>query len=124
MRFKALLFLALPTALLAQRQAPAKVEIPKLTDPATPQSVRALLSVIAADSMEGRQVWTAGSHRAAKYIAEQMQKIGLVPGGDSGYFQKIPGVVDSTGRVRRLPGLSDLDTVPAARRRVTVNVVG
>src|ERR1044072_9194540 len=101
MRFKSLLFLALPTAPLAQRQPPPKVDIPKLTDAATPQSVRALLSVIAADSMEGRQVWTPGSHRAAKFIAEQMRRIGLVPGGDSGYFQKIPGAFDSaSGRVR------------------------
>jgi Zn-dependent M28 family amino/carboxypeptidase len=125
MKYKSLLLLALPTALLAQRQAPAKVDIPTLTDPATPQSVRALLSVIAADSMEGRQVWTPGSHRAAKFIAEQMQKIGLVPGGDSGYFQKIPGALNaSSGRIQRLPKFSDLDTVPADRRRVTVNVVG
>jgi acetylornithine deacetylase/succinyl-diaminopimelate desuccinylase-like protein len=124
MRFKSLLLLGLPAALFAQRPTLQKIDIPNLTDPATPQSVRALLSVIAADSMEGRQVWTPGSHRAAKFIAEQMQRIGLVPGGDSGYFQKIPGAADSTGRVRRLPKLSDLDTVPAARRRVTVNVVG
>jgi hypothetical protein len=124
MRFKSLLLLTLPAALMAQRQAPPKVDIPKLTDPATPQSVRALLSVIAADSMEGRAVWSPGSHRAAKFIAEQMRKIGLVPGGDSGYFQKIPGALQANGRVQRLPNLSDLDTVPADRRRVTVNVVG
>src|ERR1041384_3963268 len=113
MRFKSLLLLAFPAALIAQRQAPAKVDIPKLTEPATPQSVRALLSVIAADSMEGRYVWSAGNHRAAKFIAEQMRKIGLVPGGDSGYFQKIPGALQTNGRIVRLPKLSDLDSVPA-----------
>jgi hypothetical protein len=120
----ALAAIVLPLALSAQRQAPAKVEIPKLAEPATPQSVRSLLSVIAADSMEGRYVWSPGSHRAAKFIAEQMQKIGLVPGGDSGYFQRIPGALQPNGRVMRLPTLADLDSVPADRRRVTVNVVG
>ena len=34
---------------------------------------RRLLSVIAADSMEGRAIWFPGSDRAAKYIAEQMR---------------------------------------------------
>jgi hypothetical protein len=124
MRFTTLLLIGLPAALAAQRSNPPIVEIPKLVEPATPQSVRTLLSVIAADSMEGRYVWSPGSHRAAKYIAEQMGAIGLVPGGDSGYFQRIPGAADATGRVRRLPKLSDLDSVPADRRRVTVNVVG
>jgi hypothetical protein len=124
MRFKSLLFLALPATVAAQRQSIPTVEIPKLVEPATPQSVRALLSVIAADSMEGRYVWSAGSHRAAKFIAAQMQRIGLVPGGDSGYFQKIPGALQANGRIQRLPHLADLDTVPAERRRITVNVVG
>jgi hypothetical protein len=120
----ALAALAFPLTLVAQRQAPAKVDIPRLAEPATPQSVRALLSVIAADSMEGRYVWSAGNHKAAKFIAEQMRKVGLVPGGDSGYFQKIPGALQDNGRITRLPTLRDLDTVPADRRRVTVNVVG
>jgi Predicted aminopeptidases len=74
--------------------------------------------------MEGRRVWSNGSDRAAKYIAEQMRKIGLVPAGDSGYFQKIPGAALATGRVVRLSSLSDLDTVPVERRRLAVNVVG
>jgi hypothetical protein len=119
-----LALLVAPIVAGAQRPTIPTVAIPALRDPATPQSVRALLSVIAADSMEGRYVWSPGSHRAAKFIAEQMKKIGLVPGGDSGYFQKIPGALQANGRIQRLPHLSDLDTVPADRRRVTVNVVG
>jgi hypothetical protein len=103
---------------------PTVVKIPAIVQPATPASVRTLLTVIAADSMEGRAVWMRGSDRAAKYIAEQMRRIGLVPGGDSGYFQKIPGALQSNGRVQRLLKLSDLDTVPADRRRLAVNVVG
>lgn len=124
-------------------------------DSTTPARVRELLSVIAADSMEGRAVWSAGSNRAAKYIAQQMAAAGLVPAGDSGYFQRIAGAqrtvirprreikTDSTGRryqavvivngdtakdtlqvTQRLANFSDWDTIPAARRRIAVNVVG
>jgi len=128
MRFKslALLLLALPATAFAQRGgAPRMIDIPAMPEPATPTSARRLLSVIAADSMEGRAIWRPGSDRAAKYIAEQMRALGLVPGGDSGYFQKIAGAVQPlTGRVARLPKLSDLDTVPPDRRRIAVNVVG
>ncbi|HET9423763.1 MAG TPA: M20/M25/M40 family metallo-hydrolase [Gemmatimonadaceae bacterium] len=121
----ALLALAAPAVLSAQRAGPPPlVTIPVITEPATPASARRLLSVIAADSMEGRAIWRPGSERAARYIAEQMRIIGLVPAGDSGYFQKIPGALMPNGRVMRLPRLSDLDTVPADRRRLAVNVVG
>jgi len=124
-------------------------------DSTTPARVRELLSVIAADSMEGRAVWSAGSDRAAKYIAAQMAAAGLVPGGDSGYFQRIAGAArtvirvrqerraDSTGRMIRVPvvvngdtvrdtvqvtqrlsSFRDWDSIPAARRRLAVNVIG
>lgn len=100
------------------------VTIPAMSEPATPASARRLLTVIAADSMEGRAIWQRGSDRAAKYIAEQMRAIGLVPAGDSGYFQKVPGALQPNGRIMGLPRLSDLDTVPAERRRMAVNVIG
>lgn len=106
------------------RTGPTTIAIPPIAAPATPASVRALLSVIAADSMEGRAVWSKGSDRAAKFIGEQMRKLGLAPAGDSGYFQRIPGALQADGRVRRLPGFADFDTVPVERRRLAVNVVG
>jgi hypothetical protein len=106
------------------RPRPVAVAIPAMRDSATPSSVRTLLTVIAADSMEGRAVWSKGSDRAAKYIAAQMRIIGLIPAGDSGYFQKIPGAAQANGRVLRLPSHADLDSVPAERRRLAVNVVG
>ena len=92
-------------------------------DSTTPARVRELLSVIAADSMEGRAVWSAGSNRAAKYLAAQMAAAGLVPAGDSGYFQRIAGAArtvirvrqerraDSTGRMIRVPVIVNGDTV-------------
>ncbi len=45
---------------------------------------------LAHDSMEGRGLATAGEHRAAVFLAGQMKRIGLAPGGDDGYYQRIP----------------------------------
>jgi hypothetical protein len=119
-----LLTVALPSLAIAQRGAPQMVAIPAIDQPATPESARRLLSALAADSMEGRQIWRRGSDRAARYIEGQMRALGLVAGGDSGYFQRIAGAAQATGSVMRLPSLADLDTVPADRRRIAVNVVG
>jgi hypothetical protein len=122
-------------------------------DTATAASVRELLTVIAADSMEGRAVWMPGSDRAARYIAGRMAAIGLLPAGDSGYYQRIAGAArtqirprrlrDANGRltngfvvvngdtardtvqvIQRLASFADWDSIPAARRRLAVNVVG
>jgi Peptidase family M28 len=72
-----------PSAAAAQQSSP---------DTATPAHVRAILSALADDSMEGRGTGTPGSMRAARFIAEQMRAAGLVPAGDSGYFQHVPMV--------------------------------
>jgi Zn-dependent M28 family amino/carboxypeptidase len=104
--------------------------------------------------MEGRGTGTAGAHRAARYIAAEMHRIGLQALGDSGFFQRVPitrdtvmvrpwrqvrdpqdttkfiAVQDSSAplqprvRLRLREKLSDMDTVPAARRRADVNVLG
>ena len=58
----------------------------------TPSHVRGILSALADDSMEGRGTGTAGSMRAAKFIAGEMKAAGLVAAGDSGYFQHVPMV--------------------------------
>lgn len=90
--------------------------------------VRALLSALADDSMEGRMTASHGSAMAARFIAEQMHRAGLAPGGDSGYFQRIPmETAEREGRGSRLallPSFADEDTVPESRRRAGVNVVG
>jgi peptidase M28-like protein len=92
----------------------------------SPARVRSLLSALADDSMEGRGTGTRGSARAARFIAGEMQRIGLTPVGDSGFFQRVPMTrPDPNGpRLTLLPSLSDLDTMPAARRVLGVNVVG
>ncbi len=52
--------------------------------------VYALVSALADDSMQGRRTGTPGGARAARWIAGQMQSIGLTPAGDSGFYQRVP----------------------------------
>src|SRR5689334_19798632 len=64
----------------------------------TERDVRRLLSALSDDSLEGRMTATRGSARAARIIAAEMQRIGLAPAGDSGYFQRVPiGLRGATG---------------------------
>lgn len=91
--------------------------------------VYALLDALAADSMEGRGTGTVGGVRAARFIAERMASVGLMPAGDSGFFQRVPIIAlpHARGEFVRyalLNTLADLDTVPAERRRPSWNVVG
>src|SRR4051812_35676531 len=51
---------------------------------------RAMLEVLAADSLEGRGTGTPGSLKAARFIASRMQALGLSPAGDSGFYQRVP----------------------------------
>ncbi len=48
---------------------------------------------LAHDSMEGRGLATPGSTKAARFLAGEMKKIGLVAEGDSGYFQRVPMMI-------------------------------
>ncbi len=91
------------------------------------RDVRRLLSALADDSLEGRGTGTRGSMKAATLIANEFRAIGLEPAGDSGFFQRVPVAVVQSGRGERpvlLTSFDALDTVPAARRRAAVNVVG
>ncbi|NUO39946.1 MAG: M20/M25/M40 family metallo-hydrolase [Gemmatimonadaceae bacterium] len=122
-------------ASLAGVAPPAPAQIPRRSIP-TESDVRRLLSALADDSLEGRATGTPGSARAARIIAAEMQRIGLEPAGDSGYFQRVPVAVATQSRTmpngtvvtRTRPvgyaSFAALDTVPVARRRTAVNVVG
>ncbi len=105
---------------------------------ADPARVGALLAALAHDSMEGRDTGSRGAAAAARFIAAELERAGLQPAGDSGFFQRVPLAWQTselrtpsgqTRIVRRLALLPDL----AARERVSasdrvafepVNVVG
>lgn len=52
--------------------------------------LEALLSTLAADSMEGRRTGTPGIHRAAAFLAAELERYGVESAGDNGYLQTIP----------------------------------
>ena len=92
----------------------------------TPAEVCRVLSALADDSVQGRGTGTEGGAKAARFIAKEMKAAGLEPGGDSGYFQRVPVVRSAArgGRATAVASFSVRDTFPAERRGVAVNVIG
>ena len=137
LRALALIAALVPAASLsAQQDVCAKTRSlrPAGTDgPVSPSEVCRVLSVLAADSLEGRGTGTRGGAKAARFIADEFRAAGLEPAGDSGYFQRVPiemiSRVVSTNRGGRtgptaVPTFEARDTFPAEMRGLAVNVVG
>jgi peptidase M28-like protein len=97
-------------------------------DMVTGSQVRSIMSALADDSMEGRMTASQGSAKAAAFIAGQMRSIGLVPQGDSGYFQRVPIAItrraNGQERLTLAASFAALDTFPAEHRKLGVNVAG
>jgi Zn-dependent M28 family amino/carboxypeptidase len=78
--------------------APAKAPTPLPADvmaaghAIAPSRLEGHVRVLADDKMEGRGTGTRGYDMAAQYVAEQMQSMGLLPGGRGGYLQPVPFV--------------------------------
>ena len=92
------------------------------------ERLEALLGTLAADSMEGRRTGTAGAHRAARFLADELARYGVEPAGKDGFLQPVPMMWAERGG-RRVPALAPsaeaLDTLPADRRLGDeANVVG
>ena len=68
-------------------------------------TVERLLRTLAHDSMEGRGTGTPGGERAARFLIAEMQRIGLAPGGESGYSQMVPVYLRSA-TTRQAPAAS------------------
>lgn len=87
------------------------------------ERLEVLLSTLAADSMEGRRTGTEGARRAARFLAAELERYGVQPGGDDGtYLQRVPlarvEVATGAGTSERLVLPSDdlsFDTLPAER---------
>jgi len=94
----------------------------------TPAEVCRVLSVLAADSLEGRGTATRGGAKAAKFIAAEFKTAGLEPAGDSGTFlQAVPVVMGTRGTragAMAVASFADRDTFPIDRRLIAYNVVG
>lgn len=84
---KSLTLLVLLAAPLAAQQEPKPVRDAAAT--ITAADVHARLSIIADDSMGGRDTPSVGLDRTAQYVADQFRRFGLKPGGEHGtYFQR------------------------------------
>jgi Zn-dependent M28 family amino/carboxypeptidase len=55
-----------------------------------PAKLEGHVRFLADDKLEGRGTGTRGYDKAAQYVAEQMQSLGLEPGGVGGYLQPVP----------------------------------
>ncbi|MRX75143.1 M28 family peptidase [Pedobacter petrophilus] len=55
-------------------------------------SLTRYLSVIAADSLEGRKPFTNGETKTINYLKNEFEKLGLEPGNGKSYFQEVPMV--------------------------------
>lgn len=57
----------------------------------TPPDVRSRIYLVADDSMRGREAGTIGNVMVTSYLAREMARLGLEPGGDNrSYFQTVP----------------------------------
>jgi hypothetical protein len=60
----------------------------QLTTPYQPvKSIKNDVTILAADSLEGREIGTIGEQKAAEYLVARMKDIGLTSAGDDGYRQ-------------------------------------
>jgi peptidase M28-like protein len=82
-----LLGLALIIAPLSAQTAPA---LSRAAASITAADVAHRIGIIAADSMMGRDTPSRGLDLTAQYVADQFQKFGLKPGGNTGWFQRYP----------------------------------
>jgi hypothetical protein len=92
----ALGFLALPALVPAQRSNPIKLAPRPTAGAITPADLMTRVYIFADDSMMGRQSGTVYHDKGTDYIARELARLGLRPGGDSGtYFQRLP-IVERT----------------------------
>lgn len=56
----------------------------------TEEELRRDLAVFASDSFGGRETGTPYAHKAAEWLVARAKALGLEPGGDSGYFHRVP----------------------------------
>jgi peptidase M28-like protein len=88
----ALALALLPAAACGGARTPAPPAPAGATTPAiTAADLKTRSYIFADDSMQGRRAGTAGNVRGNAYIAGELARLGLKPGGDNGgYLQRIP----------------------------------
>ncbi len=88
--------LLLSVAVLASIAATAQKDpAKKFAETITAKDLKTKLTVIAGPGMEGRETATEGQRKAAAFIENHFKKLGLQPGGGSGYQMEYPVYQDS-----------------------------
>jgi len=82
-------FTAVLWAQAARREVALTPEMHIVVDHITANSLRADVSFLASDLLEGRDTPSRGLDIAGEYIASQFRRLGLEPAGDDGYFQSV-----------------------------------
>ena len=86
----ALLVLVLALALGCDAVEPVP-EVPQAgLDAITERTLAEEISVLAADSLEGRAPGTAGETRTLRYLTAELEALGLQPGNDGSWTQDVP----------------------------------
>jgi hypothetical protein len=78
---------AVLAAIAAAQNTP---ELQQIESRLTADSLKADVSFLASDALQGRGTPSPGLDIAAEYIASQFRRYGLEPAGDDGYFQTAP----------------------------------
>ena len=75
----------------------------------TSPELKVHLSIIAADSMEGRDTGSEGQKKAGRYLVEQYKKYGIpFPKGADSYYQKVPAAFMNKDSGENLPDSSNI----------------
>lgn len=77
-----------------------------------PAAIRAHMAFLADDLLEGRGTATRGYEIAARYVASQLEAVGLEPGAGGGWFQQVP-----MRRSDLIAGESKVEIIPANGER-------
>lgn len=84
------LLLAIAGQALAQQNIPLSAVEREIADKITAASISESAAALSADEMQGRGTMQPGGEKAANWIADRFQKLGLKPLGDKGsYLQKV-----------------------------------
>jgi hypothetical protein len=114
------LLLALCAAALLQASLTSEEKF--LTSAITANELKAHVSFLASDALEGRDTPSKGLDVAAEYIASEFRRAGLEPAGDDGYFQSAPYATvkeDLSGFQFSIEQTGKTVTVPASMVRAT-----
>ena len=80
-----------PASETDQTADPAETSAATSSLSADKDNIRAHITYLASDELEGREAGTPGYDAAAAYAAAEMEKLGIAPaGGDGTYFQTVP----------------------------------